>query len=121
MSYNIDTWKLKKLENFSIPLASFFKHDRIDWYPKSEYDENGILTLTLIESIIKGKVENGIFHVEDIKICGEGSGTGMNWIIEPALKDSTGELIASCIWEGGDSINQLIVKNGVIEWHDIEI
>ena len=121
MSYNIDTWKLKKLENLSIPLASFFKHDRIDWHPESEYDENGTLTLTLMESIIKEKVENGIFHIEDIKIYGEGSGTGMNWIIEPALKDSTGELIASCVWERGDSINQLIVKDGNVMWHDIEI
>jgi hypothetical protein len=60
------------------------------------------------------------FEVNSV-VEGEGSGTAMNWIIEPALTESTGELTASCIWEGGDSINQLILKNGVVSWRDIEI
>ncbi len=121
MSYNIDTWKLKKLDNLTVPLESFFKSGRKDWHPEKEYDENGVLTLVFMDGKIVGKVEKGIFRVRDIKIQGEGSGTTMNWIVEPALKDSTGELIASCVWEGGDSINQIIVKNGKVEWRDIEI
>lgn len=121
MSYNIDTWNLKKLNNLSIPLESFFKC-RPNWYPDKEYDENGILTLTSLESEITGKVdENGNLQVKTIDISGEGSGTTMFDIIEPALKDSTGEMIATCVWEGGDSINRITVKDGKVTWQEIEI
>lgn len=121
MSYNIDTWKLKKLKGLKIPVDSFFTNKRTDWHPKKEYDENGLLTLTMLESSITGKVTSGILEVTDIHIHGEGSGTSMNCIIEPALKNSEGELIASCVWEGGDLINRLIVKDGNIKWKDIEL
>jgi hypothetical protein len=30
-------------------------------------------------------------------------------------------IFASCVWEAGDSINQLRVENGKVEWVDIEI
>ena len=33
MSYNIDTWKTKKLENLNIPISAFYKHQRDDWHP----------------------------------------------------------------------------------------
>ena len=121
MSYNISTWKVKKLENLRIPLSSFFKHERHDWHPEKKNDEKGVLTLEMMESHITGKVAHDTLEVIDIQICGEGSGTSMNWIVEPALEDSSGELIASCVWEGGDSINQIIVKDGKVEWKDIEI
>lgn len=122
MSYNIDTWKVKKLENLRVPIASFFTNPRTDWHPIKEYHEDGTLTLSLGEGCeIVGKVENKILIVSSIDFWGEGSGTNMSWILEPALKDSTGELVASCVWEGGDSINQLIVKGGNVEWKDIEI
>lgn len=122
MSYNIDTWKVKKLENLRVPLSSFFTNPRKDWHPTKEYDENGALTLSFGDGCeITGKVEDGILLVTSINFWGEGSGTSMNLILEPALKASTGELIASCVWEGGDSINQLIVKDGNVEWKNIEI
>lgn len=121
VSYNIDTWKVKKLNGLTIPLASFFKHPRTDWHPDKEYDENGLLTLQMMESHVKGRIKGGILHVTEIEIWGEGSGTVMSWLVEPALRDSRGELVASCVWEGGDSINQIIVKNGAVEWKDIEI
>ncbi len=121
MSYNIDTWKLKKLVNLAIPLESFFKSGETDWHPEKEYDKNGMLTLVFGESEITGRVEDGILHVKEIDIGGEGSGSDMHEVIEPALEDSTGELIASCVWERGDSINQIIVKDGKVEWRDIEI
>jgi len=45
----------------------------------------------------------------------------MNEVLEPAFKDNTGKFIASCVWEGGDSINKLIVNGGAVSWEDIEI
>uniref|UniRef100_A0A6H1ZN20 Uncharacterized protein n=1 Tax=viral metagenome TaxID=1070528 RepID=A0A6H1ZN20_9ZZZZ len=122
MSYNIDRWKVKKLKNLCIPVLSFFTNPRKDWHPEKEYDEEGILTLSFGERAeIKGKVENKILLVSNIEFSGACSGTSMFWILEPALKDSTGELIASCVWEGGDSINRLIVKDGKVTWKDITI
>jgi len=45
----------------------------------------------------------------------------MEWILEPALKDNTGRLEAVCVWEGGDTINKLIVDNGEVKWENIEL
>jgi len=57
----------------------------------------------------------------DIECTGEGSGSFMDYILEPALKQSKGVLRASCVWEGGDSINKLLVEDGEVDWIDIEI
>lgn len=121
MPYNIDTWKVKTLENLRIPVDAFYTHPRIDWHPDKEYNEDGILTLVCMESHITGKVNENILEVSEIEISGEGSGTSMDWIVEPALKQSRGRLIASCVWEGGDSINRIIVEEGNVHWEDIEI
>lgn len=122
MSYNIDTFKIKKLENLEIPLSAFFEHERSDWHPEKEFDENGKLTLNCgCEQEINGYVDNNILKVESMDMYGEGSGTFVNWILEPALKKSKGVLEASCVWEGGDSINKLIVHDGILKWEDIDI
>lgn len=133
MSYNIDTFKVKKLEELKIPLASFFTNSRKDWHPKVTYERSYMsegrekvlqqeVSLELSGGCsIKGTLEDEIFSVTEIDWHGEFSGTGMNWVLEPALKQSTGELIASCAWEGGDSVNRLIVKDGVVTWEDIEL
>ena len=122
MSYNIDTWKVKELKDLKIPLKSFYKHERTDWYPDKEFDENGICTLESgAGSRISGYVIDGIMHVNEIKWYGEGSGSAMEFILEPALEDSEGVLIASCVWEGGSTNNKLIVKDGNVTWEDIEI
>jgi len=121
MSYNCDTFKVKKLENLRIPIASLYKHDRQDWHPTRENLGDGRVEFCNLETIMIGKVENDVFICEEIDCSGEGSGTVMDWILEPALKDSTGELIASCVWEGGDAINRLTVKDGVVSWENIEI
>lgn len=120
----------KKLDTLIIPLSSFFKSKRIDWHPKrTDCDKGGlptIIELTLFDSIIingplVSKFATEFLYVRDIKVLGEGSDAFMRLILEPALKDSTGELIVSCIWEGGDEINQLVVKNGKVEWYDIAL
>lgn len=71
--------------------------------------------------IFSKRIEDEIFICKAINCSGEGSGFTMNEILEPVFKDSKGELIAVCVWEGGDSINRLIVKDGTVEWEQIEI
>ena len=121
MSYDIDTFKVKKIENLKIPISSLYKHERTDWYPQRENKDDGTVSFYVMDSFLSGRIENDILSVDQFSCYGEGSGTAMLWIFEPALKDSSGEFIASCVWEGGDAINQIIVKDGNIEWKDIEI
>ena len=119
--YNIDTFRVKELENLRIPLASLYKHERTDWHPERVNNDDGTVTFINLATEMGGIVDGEIFICTHIDCSGEGSGTVMSWILEPAFRDSTGQLIASCIWEGGDSINRLIVKDGNVSWEDIEI
>lgn len=122
MSYEIDQWKTKKLTNLRIPLKSFYKHLRADWHPSIERKEDGTVTLVCgCGQEIIGTIGDDVLAVTKFNMAGEGSGTFYNWILEPALKDSTGELEAVLIWERGDYINRLHVKDGVITDKKIEL
>ena len=121
MSYNCDTFKTKVIKDFKFPVQSLYKHARTDWHPERENNDDGTVTFYNLGTELSGKIEGDIFHCESIDCSGEGSGTVMKWILEPAFKDSTGDLTASCVWEGGDSINRIIVKDGVVKWEDIDI
>jgi hypothetical protein len=121
MSYNIDTFNLKKLENFSFPVASLYKNERKDWHPDRINNDDGTVTFTNLETRISGKIENDTFYMDKIYCSAEGSGTVMNDMLEPAFRDSKGILIASCVWGGGDSINRLEVNDGEVLWINIEI
>lgn len=125
MSYNISTWKTKQLNNLVIPISAFFKHERTDWHPKLKFDEDTgerILDFNLEDGdMLVGKIEDGFFKVENINIYAEKSGTFYEWVLEPALEESTGELEAVLIWEGGDSITQLKVNNGNVEVAQVEL
>ena len=118
MSYNIDTFKVKKLENLKIKVSNisgrYIEHSYDDETGVTEFSENECL-------YISGKARDGILSVQSIECYGEGSGSFVNEVLEDAMAGSTGTLIASCVWEGGDSINQLRVENGKVEWVDIEI
>jgi len=121
MSYNISVFKIKKIENLEIPLLAFFEHERKDWHPIKKYNEEKLILECGCEQEITGIVENNILKIESMNMAGEGSGTFIDWILEPALKKSRGILEASCVWERGDSINKLIVNNGNVKWEKIEI
>jgi len=121
MSYNCDRWITKKIKDFKIPIMSLFKHERDDWHPERIDNNDGTVTFEIIETELRGNIENGWLVVSSIDCSGEGSGIAMDWILEPAFQNSTGELVASCVWEGGDTINKLTVKDGKVSWVDIDI
>ena len=125
MSYNIDTWKTKKMENLKIPLKALFKHKRTDWHPEQpkivNYETMEIEMECGCEQLIKGILKDGIIHVTELEMYGEGSGTFKGYILDEALKESTGELEALLVWEGGDSITRLKVKEGVVEEAKVEL
>jgi hypothetical protein len=123
MSSNIDTFELKQIKNLVIPVKSLYKHEREDWHPEEKLGEgkDSSVRFEWGESVyIDGLVIDGSLYVKSIELSGECSGTAIDWIIEPALKDGTGTLVASCVWVCGD-INQLQVNDGNIEWVDIKI
>ncbi len=126
MAYDIDTFELKELDNLLIPLKAFYKSSKKDWHPESRNNEDGSITLSgcdgpEITGWAGGWIKYPILRVTVIKIRGEGSGYFMKEIVEPALKESTGKLTASCVWAGGDSTSKLIVEDGKVTWENIEI
>ncbi len=134
MSYNISDWRTKKIERLLIPVDAFFRSHRKDWHPEIRYTQLGD---TIDVEISAGENEAGIIgklqhvsrdgkkfkaiFVTHMDICGEESGTEVREILEPALKESTGYLEAVRIWEGGDSIDRLIVKDGKITVEEIDL
>ena len=123
MSYNVSTWKTKKIENLVIPLSEFYISERKDWHPTQPIlqEDNSFILECGCEQEIKGKLTDGLLEVLGLDMSGEGSGTFMSYVLEHALSKSTGYLEAILIWEGGDSIEKLIVNNGEISREDIEL
>lgn len=124
MSYNIDTWKTKKLENLVIPLKAFYEHEREDWHPSQPKITNADGDVELecgCDQLIKGKLKDGMLTVTEFEMYGEGSGTFKSWILDEALKQSKGELEAVLVWEGGDSITRLKVKDGMLEEYNVDL
>lgn len=121
MSNNVHIWKTKKLVGLRIPVASLFKHPRKDFHPVTVMKADDVIEYSRYDNVVRGKLMDGgtIFVVEEIDCAGEGSGTFLNWILEPALEDSTGELIFACNWEDGE-ITKTTVKNGEITEEEID-
>ncbi len=125
MSYNIDTWKTKKLENLQVPLKAFYEHERTDWHPSQpEILDADTMRVELecgCEQAIRGVLKDGVLCIDEFEMYGEGSGSFRNYVLDNALKQSTGELEAALVWEGGDSITKLVVKDGELTETEIEL
>lgn len=125
MSYDISTWKTKKLENLTVPLKAFYKHPRTDWHPRqpviTNAETNEVTLECGCEQKIKGILKDGILTITEFDMSGEGSGTFYGWILESALEESKGTLEAVLIWEGGDTVQRLTAKDGQVTTRDIEL
>lgn len=122
MSYNITLFKVKELDNFVIPVASLYKNSSTRYHPEKKNNNDRTTTFSLWETEIQGTICDDLFLlVKKIDCSGDVSGSIMEEVLIPAFYDSTGTLIASCIWEGGDSVNKLTVNNGKVHWEDIDI
>mgnify|MGYP001581279578 CR=1 FL=1 len=73
MSYNIDTWKTKRLENLVIPMGAFFIHERKDWHPKVETDTetNETILKCGCGQEITGTIIDAYFYVSGFEFYGE--------------------------------------------------
>lgn len=123
MSYNIDNWKTKKLENLILPMSAFYESKRTDWHPKDPViEKDGQVRIKCgCGQYVIGDLKEGFLHVTKIDMAGEGSGTFMRDIFENVLKKSKGILEAVAIWEGGDSITRITVVDGDFKEEGIEL
>ena len=82
---------------------------------------DGSVLITLLDSELTAYMTGDILLVKEMNIAGEGSNFFFHEVLKPALKLSTGTLIATLIWEGGDSISRIIVNDGEIKEEQIDL
>lgn len=127
MSYNIDTFKIKKMENFVIPLAALYADEiREDWRPSRpeiiNTETNEVELECGCEQTIRGILKDDMnLYITDLELDGDGSGSFRYECFDKALLKSKGTLEAKMVWEGGDSITHLLVIDGVIKEEEIEL
>lgn len=123
MSYNITTWKTKKIDGLEIPLATLKFSEgmaqrgweiKIKRSPDSDHGRIIISGLGESDAEIVGWLVDSMVVVESINITGEGSGTGYTEVLLPALAQSKGKLEAVLIWECGDCIQTLLSIDGAV-------
>lgn len=121
MSYNCDTWKTKELRDLTIPIEALYS-GRKDWQPEKEDYPDGTTAIYWSESCkIIGTVNGPMISVNRIAFTGEGSGYILNEIVEPAMSKGSGTLIATRIWEGGESVDRLTVIDGKVDCTPLEL
>lgn len=122
MSYNIDTWKTKALEDFSLPLAALYADTR-GYLVKPRLDpKTGAYRIAGMDgTVIGGTITDDRLTITAITVHGEGSGTTFFDILLPAFAQSSGTLRATLVWEGGDSITRLSVVAGVVVHDEVEL
>ena len=140
MGYDVTTWKTKELQNLTVPVNALFAVP--DWQPEQSVDDlhddpqDATFTLRWGESYIKGAPvgepvtqRNGflppdstqMLAVDEISVSGDGSGYLLWKVIKPALEKSKGRLVAARIWEGGDSVDRLVVVDGDVNEEDVDL
>lgn len=127
MSYDITSFKLKKMNDLIIPLDALKSKEHPDWSAKDPVLLDTLLGKVRIEMGCGQWIEGIIpmssnrIAVTGIELAGEGSGSVMRYLMEDAFKKSTGYLEAVLIWEEGDSVGQLVVLDGQVSQAAVEL
>lgn len=125
MAYNIDTQKVKVLENFTLPVSALYKSERKDWHPQKpqiiDFETNEVEIKMGCGQTIKGILKDGIINVSSMQLSGEGSGGLFSYVLNDAFKESKGKFEAVFVWEGGDSITSFKVNDGEISDTNVEL
>ena len=118
MSYNLDNFKVKKLENFKIAVKDFNK--KVFGKPQIDLETNEILFEGDCEVCeFEGILNNGFVEISRISIYGEGSGQFMCEYGNSLLEKSTGTLIATLVWESGDTVERVTFIDGKKETEEL--
>lgn len=124
MSNNISHWKVKKIDNFILPLRSLYEDiDETSWRPPKPTIINPSTLEIHIDGAdgfeVKGNLVGDNIVVKDINNTGEGSGTFMGYL-DDAFKKSIGILEVVMIWESGE-VEHMKVNNGVVTIKEVEL
>jgi hypothetical protein len=150
MSYNIDNWKTKRLDNLRFPLSALYEDPPAGprgrgWQPDppiladlgqevatddhppqrfrfgADAESGQCCLISIGEGWIGGVLTDGMLLVEHIDLVGEGSGTLWGNLIVPALERSTGTMEAVRVWEGGDCVDRVTVRDGEVDEEEIDL
>lgn len=119
MTYNVDNFKVKKIENFEIPLEDI----EASWYfgPEGMKSVEGVVKIPFLDvewAEIHGIIADGVVKVVDIKYGMMSSGHRWGDFIK-MLESSSGYLRALVVWESGDRVEWITVDNGEITREEI--
>lgn len=127
MSYNVSKWETRHLRHLRLSIGLLYAGVNTSFRPapwKFIPDSGGCIRIVWHDRcfidgqfLVKDRVV-GSSVIEVSKICMEGDASGIvyNEALLPALHASAGELEVVLIWEGGDYVHRLKVKDGdVIE------
>ena len=122
MSYNIDTVHVKKCE-LTIPMAigveamlmSKFSIN-LEHTGADTFEASGCSEGFHIEGLVDRSAN--VYRITYFIDYGEGSGGCWHSVVE-FLETTMGELQAVVVWEGGDSITKLSVKDGVVTEEEV--
>lgn len=126
MSYNITNWKTKQIKDLVLNKIDLQyspemikKGYEVSFNITKEMDDSKLVHINIgseSDTEIVGYLQNDdTILVESISLSGECSGTAYNYILLPALKNSSGKLLARIIWEGWNDIVFLDVSSGNID------
>lgn len=125
MSYDITNFKVKKMHDLVIPMKAL-KSSLSDWNPKDPVLIDPMLSKVRIDMGCGQSIEgiltpvSGRVAITDLRLSGDCSGSLMELLIKPALKESTGYLEAIMVWEGGE-VEKLVSFDGQVSVAQIEL
>jgi hypothetical protein len=102
MSYNIDSIDIRIIK----PI--WMNHDDAVWLADEDRVEIGPL------DDLENLGESGRVKLKHLNWCGEGSGHSFDYFKREVLTKIHGHAELRIVWEGGDSITGLIVKDGKV-------
>jgi hypothetical protein len=122
MSHNISIWRTKKLVDLEVPLSAIHSaYNEENWLRVQLLPEDKVAIHCRVEAFeMEGKLIDGTVLVSNLHCMGTGSG----WFLDELkalLSQSSGELIASLVWECGNYLSRLVVVNGDVSEEPIEI
>lgn len=118
MSYNISRWNTKEIAGLRLPVAAVHNFPGAKVY--LERDGTVKVYADTEGFKIAGRVEGGDIAVDAISMWGIAS--GWHWDkFKALLGTGAGRLVATQLWEDGDSMSRLTVQDGDVREEAVEL
>lgn len=121
MTWNISNIKAVKLQDFKLNIQAI-RDEIIIQKGIIELSDFKIFnnTLTFFDTLeIEGKIQGGLLEVTRFGLTGDRSGTIWRDILLPSFRSSIGSLSFVLIWEAGEEIERVVIKDGTVSSEEI--